>query len=116
MLFEMGPSLSRFESLKYLTFMAPGTGISLDNEGAAATLWHKACPTLKTIILPRGVVWALTDGKWSCLEDDTFVASVSSSPLSRLMCTSFRQTSTAGDAGGDYGSSNPTDDRARAVA
>ncbi|KAL4072039.1 hypothetical protein J3A83DRAFT_4372019 [Scleroderma citrinum] len=65
LLFEMKPSLSRFESLKYLTFMASGAQTSVDFEGAVAALWHKACPTLETIILPRGVIWALTDGKWT---------------------------------------------------
>lgn len=71
MLLEMGYSLSLFEYLKYLTFMAPGTGSSVDDEDVVVTAWHKACPTLKTIILPRGMVWALTNGKWVCWSDET---------------------------------------------
>lgn len=71
MLLEMGSSLSLFKYLKYLTFIPPNTESSVDDEGVVATTWHKACPTLKTIILPRGMVWALTNGKWVCLDDDT---------------------------------------------
>ncbi|KAF9555928.1 hypothetical protein CPC08DRAFT_711601 [Agrocybe pediades] len=28
-----------------------------DEEGEIAKMWHKACPTLRTIILPKGKVW-----------------------------------------------------------
>ncbi|KAI6144370.1 hypothetical protein BKA82DRAFT_152200 [Pisolithus tinctorius] len=73
MLLGMGSSLSPFKCLKYLTFMAPGTGASVDDEGMVAMTWHEACPTLKTIILPRGMVWALTNGKWLCWDDDPSV-------------------------------------------
>ncbi|KAF5389788.1 hypothetical protein D9757_006033 [Collybiopsis confluens] len=34
-----------------------------------ATMWHQSCPTLKTVILPRGKVWFLDNQKWMCLED-----------------------------------------------
>lgn len=69
-LIEMGCSLSPFEYLKYLTFMAPCTG-SVDDEDVVVEVWHKACPTLKTIILPGGVMWALTNGKWVSWNDET---------------------------------------------
>ncbi|KAG8215746.1 hypothetical protein J3R82DRAFT_7644 [Butyriboletus roseoflavus] len=62
------PSLSEFKALRYLTFMAPGS-FSSDNESEIATLWHKACPTLKTIILPKGIVWGYVDGQWVSLQD-----------------------------------------------
>ncbi|KAI6152925.1 hypothetical protein EDD17DRAFT_1633326 [Pisolithus thermaeus] len=80
MLLEMGCSLSLFEYLKYLTFMVPGIGYSVDDEEVVVTTWHKACPTLKTIILPRGMIWALTDGKWVCCNDETYVVFVPQRP------------------------------------
>ncbi|KAF8836839.1 hypothetical protein BDN67DRAFT_260778 [Paxillus ammoniavirescens] len=69
LLVKTAPSLSQFKALKYLTFMAPSASTSLDDEKVIATLWHKACPTLRTIILPKGVVWGYTDGKWVSWQD-----------------------------------------------
>ncbi|KAG9312520.1 hypothetical protein JVU11DRAFT_6915 [Chiua virens] len=67
-LVETAPSLSHFKALRYLTFMAPGS-LSTEDESEIATLWHKACPTLQTIILPKGVVWGYADGQWVSLQD-----------------------------------------------
>ena len=63
MLRETGPCLGLFSNLRYLTFMAAGSS-SVDDEGEIATAWGKACPTLRTIILPKGRVWFERDGKW----------------------------------------------------
>lgn len=68
LLVETAPSLSHFTALRYLTFMAPGT-LSSENESEIATLWGRACPTLRTIILPKGVVWGSVDGRWVSLQD-----------------------------------------------
>ncbi|EMD35910.1 hypothetical protein CERSUDRAFT_115821 [Gelatoporia subvermispora B] len=57
--------LRRFPELRYLTVMAPGSTTTQDEEKIASS-WHKACPTLKTIILPKGKVWFERDGKWTC--------------------------------------------------
>ncbi len=62
---ESGPSLAKFSDLRYLTFMAAGSS-SIEDEGEIARTWSKACPTLRTIILPKGKVWFERDGKWSC--------------------------------------------------
>ncbi|EJF60809.1 hypothetical protein DICSQDRAFT_61804 [Dichomitus squalens LYAD-421 SS1] len=62
---ESGPCLSNFSDLRYLTFMAAGSA-SIEDEGEIARIWSKACPTLRTIILPKGKVWFERDGKWSC--------------------------------------------------
>ncbi|KAF9221108.1 hypothetical protein BS17DRAFT_785922 [Gyrodon lividus] len=69
LLVEMAPSLSQFRALKYLTFMAPGAQTSVDDEKRVVTLWHKACPTLKTIILPKGIVWGHVNGGWEFWQD-----------------------------------------------
>ncbi|KAI0739614.1 hypothetical protein C8Q80DRAFT_1111995 [Daedaleopsis nitida] len=65
MLKNSAPSLKRFSDLRYLTFMAAGSA-SVEDEGEIAHSWSKACPTLRTIILPKGKVWFERDGKWSC--------------------------------------------------
>ncbi|KAH9483751.1 hypothetical protein JR316_0003227 [Psilocybe cubensis] len=63
--------LSRFKCLKYITFMAAPppmvqpanvangnvTPATEEDEGRIAKMWHRACPTLRTIILPKGKVW-----------------------------------------------------------
>ncbi|CAA7267843.1 unnamed protein product [Cyclocybe aegerita] len=51
--------LGRFVNLKYITFMAASADETLNtlDEDDVAKRWHKACPTLQTIILPRGRVW-----------------------------------------------------------
>lgn len=36
---------------------SPNNEISNIDESAIAKQWHKFCPTLKTIILPKGRVW-----------------------------------------------------------
>jgi hypothetical protein len=37
------------------------------DEQLIAKLWHSYCPTLKTIILPRGKVWFEGGLEWSAL-------------------------------------------------
>ncbi|KAH9895746.1 hypothetical protein C8Q73DRAFT_689273 [Cubamyces lactineus] len=64
-LHDSSPTLSRFSDLRYLTFMAAGSA-SVEDEGEIARTWGKACPTLRTIILPKGKVWFERDGKWMC--------------------------------------------------
>ncbi|KJA17368.1 hypothetical protein HYPSUDRAFT_146620 [Hypholoma sublateritium FD-334 SS-4] len=53
--------LSNFKRLKYITFMAAPTrpaAPALDAaEADIAKRWHRHCPTLRTIILPKGRVW-----------------------------------------------------------
>ena len=48
------------------------------DESAIAKQWHRSCPTLKTIILPKGRVWFQetaardtnkTNPDWDCLPD-----------------------------------------------
>ncbi|KAF8553049.1 hypothetical protein OG21DRAFT_1597842 [Imleria badia] len=68
LLVETAPSLSHFTALRYLTFIAPGVHSS-ENESEIATLWGRACPTLRTIILPKGIVWGSVDGRWVSLQD-----------------------------------------------
>jgi hypothetical protein len=68
LLIDTASSLSHFTALRYLTFMAPGT-LSSENESEIATLWGRACPTLKTIILPKGVVWGYVGERWVSLQD-----------------------------------------------
>ncbi|KAF9815232.1 hypothetical protein IEO21_04679 [Rhodonia placenta] len=64
-LLTFAPFLSRFAHLRYVTFVA-GFGARFDEEGEIVKQWHKSCPTLKTIILPKGQVWFERDGKWTC--------------------------------------------------
>jgi hypothetical protein len=50
---------------------SPSEASNID-ESAIARQWHSSCPTLKTIILPKGKVWFQetadkTDPKWECL-------------------------------------------------
>ncbi|KAH0580519.1 hypothetical protein J132_08163 [Termitomyces sp. J132] len=72
---ELGPSLAPFKSLQYITFMAATDRVaSPHEEQAIAKIWHHWCPTLKTIILPRGKVW-FSEGpegqlEWSSLDAD----------------------------------------------
>ncbi|KAG2148808.1 hypothetical protein DEU56DRAFT_881596 [Suillus clintonianus] len=68
-LLEIGSSLAQFKALKYITFMAPGIPASFNNEKSIAEAWSKACPTLQTIILPKGLVWFQRDENWACLKD-----------------------------------------------
>lgn len=35
----------------------PTTAQAEEDEGRIAKMWHRACPTLRTIILPKGKVW-----------------------------------------------------------
>jgi hypothetical protein len=34
------------------------------------TLWHKECPTLEAVILPKITIWAESNGSWLCLDPD----------------------------------------------
>ncbi|KAF9530673.1 hypothetical protein CPB83DRAFT_850088 [Crepidotus variabilis] len=51
--------LGYFRCLKYITFMAaaPADESNPVDESRIAKQWHRACPTLRTIILPKGKVW-----------------------------------------------------------
>lgn len=67
-LLASSPLLEAFVGLRFLTFMASGVGAScyeLDDEAKVAEHWARACPTLTTIILPKGRVWfAGSAGRW----------------------------------------------------
>ncbi|KAJ4490708.1 hypothetical protein J3R30DRAFT_3277255 [Lentinula aciculospora] len=67
----LAPSLKKFKALQYLTYMSATSSddVSQDDEQNIAAMWHKSCPTLKTIILPMGKVWFIDNFKWTCLED-----------------------------------------------
>ncbi|KAF7973795.1 hypothetical protein HWV62_14154 [Athelia sp. TMB] len=56
------PLLSSFLKLRFITFMAGDDKTTLAVEREVAELWQKACPSLKTIILPNGVVWFCKPG------------------------------------------------------
>ncbi|KAG2155354.1 uncharacterized protein EDB93DRAFT_1080514 [Suillus bovinus] len=69
-LLEIGSSLAQFKALRYITFMAPGVPASFNDEKSVAEAWSRACPTLQTIILPKGMVWFQRDDNWACLKDN----------------------------------------------
>ncbi|KAH9170249.1 hypothetical protein EDB89DRAFT_1335197 [Lactarius sanguifluus] len=57
-LLASSPLLEAFVGLRFLTFMASGASCyELDDEAKVAEHWARACPTLTTIILPKGRVW-----------------------------------------------------------
>jgi hypothetical protein len=58
--------LEAFASLQFFTFIAGGvSAYELDDEAAVAERWARACPTLATIILPKGRVWFVgSSGSW----------------------------------------------------
>ncbi|PSR74509.1 hypothetical protein PHLCEN_2v9806 [Hermanssonia centrifuga] len=76
-LLATAPILSRFPSLRYLTFMAGdpvncgSPPCTIDDERRVAGVWSKACPTLQTIILPKGQVWYESEGIWCCCGSDS---------------------------------------------
>ena len=65
-LLASAPLLEAFAGLRFLTFIASGASCyELDDEATVAEQWARACPTLTTIILPKGRVWfAGSEGKW----------------------------------------------------
>jgi hypothetical protein len=65
-LLASAPLLAAFSGLQFLTFIASGTSCyELDDEAMVAEQWARACPTLTTIILPKGRVWfAGSEDKW----------------------------------------------------
>ena len=65
-LLASAPLLAAFSGLRFLTFIASGASCyELDDEATVAEQWARACPTLTTIILPKGRVWfAGSEGKW----------------------------------------------------
>ena len=65
-LLASAPLLETFAGLRFLTFMASGESrYELDDEATVAECWARACPTLTTIILPKGRVWfAGSAGRW----------------------------------------------------
>ncbi|KAF8495925.1 hypothetical protein F5888DRAFT_509673 [Russula emetica] len=65
-LLASAPLLEAFADLRFLTFIASGASCyELDDEATVAEQWARACPTLTTIILPKGRVWfAGSEGKW----------------------------------------------------
>jgi len=55
--------LSNFTSLKYITLMAASSNESSSiDEVKVAKDWYRACPTLRSIILPKGSVWFKGEG------------------------------------------------------
>ncbi|THH26458.1 hypothetical protein EUX98_g7732 [Antrodiella citrinella] len=58
--------LSLFKELRYLTLMTGGPQETSGDESIVARTWAKACPTLRTIILPQGKVWFERNGTWLC--------------------------------------------------
>ncbi|KAI0065176.1 hypothetical protein BV25DRAFT_1822292 [Artomyces pyxidatus] len=60
------PLLAAFPGLRYLTFMASGDpAYDLGDEAGVATDWATACPSLRTIILPKGKMWFRKEGIWA---------------------------------------------------
>ncbi|KAF8151725.1 hypothetical protein B0H34DRAFT_664486 [Crassisporium funariophilum] len=69
---QSGTLLGHFKALKYITFMAACDESSSIDEGKIAKQWHNSCPTLRTIILPKGRVWfqgSFDNSEWDCLSD-----------------------------------------------
>ncbi|TCD67714.1 hypothetical protein EIP91_012011 [Steccherinum ochraceum] len=66
MLLDSTPCLQLFKNLRYLTLMTGGTQGTSEDESTVARTWAKACPTLRTIILPQGKVWFERNGSWQC--------------------------------------------------
>ncbi|KAF8063377.1 hypothetical protein FPV67DRAFT_1563467 [Lyophyllum atratum] len=67
----LGPLLAGFQALQYITFMAATDRTALPGEEQdIAKLWHHWCPTLKTIILPRGRVWFEGRSEWNSLDPE----------------------------------------------
>ncbi|EAU83481.2 hypothetical protein CC1G_04737 [Coprinopsis cinerea okayama7 len=72
------PHLERLKHLKYITCVATSSDEApLSEEQEIAETWHKHCPSLQTIILPRGKVWfqapaaSPRKGKgWACFDDE----------------------------------------------
>ncbi|KAG6841601.1 hypothetical protein C0991_009357 [Blastosporella zonata] len=61
---------SAYSLIQYITFMGSTDRIAqAQEEQAIAKIWHQSCPTLKTIILPRGKVW-FSEGQsdWNSLD------------------------------------------------
>ncbi|KAH8105302.1 hypothetical protein BXZ70DRAFT_516798 [Cristinia sonorae] len=58
--------LRPFKGLRYLTLMTGGTPPDSGDESVVTRAWAKACPTLRTIILPQGKVWFERNGNWLC--------------------------------------------------
>jgi hypothetical protein len=59
--------LSAFKQLNSVTYVAASSPESIadnDDDQKIAEMWYTHCPTLKTIILPRGTVWCNKEGKW----------------------------------------------------
>lgn len=46
--------------------MASGESEGGPDEASLAERWHEACPTLQTIILPKGQLWFRRGEKWVC--------------------------------------------------
>ncbi|KAG6334822.1 hypothetical protein ID866_4274 [Astraeus odoratus] len=72
---EIAARLPWLEALHFVVPLiqdSPDVGSSLDDEGTVVALWHQACPTLKTVILPGGIIWALKSGEWLSWRDDAY--------------------------------------------
>ncbi|EKM51232.1 uncharacterized protein PHACADRAFT_177898 [Phanerochaete carnosa HHB-10118-sp] len=69
----LASALTRFVALRYITFMAPdppgADAFTVERERAVVVAWARACPTLRTVILPMGQVWYTEDGAWRCYAD-----------------------------------------------
>ncbi|TFK21712.1 hypothetical protein FA15DRAFT_69592 [Coprinopsis marcescibilis] len=72
------PHLQVFKKLKYITCVATSPeSSSLLEEQEIAQKWHQHCPSLQTIILPKGRVWFQANAAppkrgraWTCFDED----------------------------------------------
>ena len=60
------PLLATFSGLRFVRFIVScASCYELDDEATVAEQWASACPTLTTIIIPKGRVWSVgSEGKW----------------------------------------------------
>jgi hypothetical protein len=62
------------ETSQYITCVASTKDTNTRTEECSlATEWHRLCPSLQTIILPKGRVWfhgRIGECDWSCLDDE----------------------------------------------
>lgn len=103
------PSLEHFKALRYITYMASGESESGPDEASLAECWHEACPTLQTIILPKGQLWFRRGEKWVC--------SLVPSPSPEVDDTTEREVAdedeheATGDSGDSGATSSESDDQ-----
>jgi ferredoxin len=70
----MAGPLAGLKELQYITLIGGNAGAGEDeppvDEAAVAAAWARACPTLKTIVLPQGKVWFRKDDRWRCMDGE----------------------------------------------